>query len=589
VKCPHEPFPDTIVPLARPVVGHSHGIRYRATHGTNDPVSYPKPIYHIEALDGTGCTYTFADEFTAVVDLSTLTPEDTTMSRTDTSASDLTKRVVTKVIDFQIERNGTKIVLPESASLKECRDFIDRTMEHEEQVVDVHEELDCFALEGALALRKAVERIFGVALTEASTVEGMFGPMKDNAKELTIATGPDKFETAPWGQYPLLIPDRPKGKGDSRTNPYAVDWIQTEYKVKGRQIVFGFIITGKVRRKYLPLVKRIVDLTRKIVEDESIYRGQAFRIKFRDEDGDMLGIPEITFLDTKRTDPKRIILRRDLEEVLYTNIWTTILHQDACKAAGIPFKRGVLLAGMYGTGKTLIAEATAKYAVDNGVTYGYLTDVRELADMIRFMKPFGKGVVFSEDVDRVFAEGDRTVFTDRILNTLDGVDSKHQEIMVVLTTNYIENIDPAMLRPGRLDVVLTVEPPDAEAAERLIRMYAGTLLGARVQLTAASQILAGNIPAVIREAVERSKMAAIYRTGRAVGDGDLTEQDIVVSARTMKAQADLLTPKKPDTRSVYEKAADIHGKHVIKAAEVSKASVVELAAQPVNGTTIRAD
>lgn len=57
------------------------------------------------------------------------------------------------------------------------------------------------------------------------------------------------------------------------------------------------------------------------------------------------------------------------------------------------------------------------------------------------------------------------------INTLDGVDSKKHEIMVVLTTNDKRAIHPAFVRPGRIDAVIPILPPDNDATVRLVRSY----------------------------------------------------------------------------------------------------------------------
>ena len=67
---------------------------------------------------------------------------------------------------------------------------------------------------------------------------------------------------------------------------------------------------------------------------------------------------------------------------------------------------------------------------------------------------------------------------DEILNVIDGIESKGTEIITVLTTNNLGNITSAMLRPGRLDAIVSVRAPDAKAAQQLVRLYAGTLLAA---------------------------------------------------------------------------------------------------------------
>jgi transitional endoplasmic reticulum ATPase len=110
--------------------------------------------------------------------------------------------------------------------------------------------------------------------------------------------------------------------------------------------------------------------------------------------------------------------------------------------------------------------------------------------------------------------------------------------MVVLTTNHLDVINPAMLRPGRLDAVIEVTAPDQAAVERLIRVYAREMLTEDVDVSHVAQQLAGQIPAVVREVVERSKLYWLTRTG---GKGPLAleEEDLSYAASTVLTQRKL--------------------------------------------------
>lgn len=152
--------------------------------------------------------------------------------------------------------------------------------------------------------------------------------------------------------------------------------------------------------------------------------------------------------------------------------------------------------------------------------------------------------------------GARSVSVDHILNVIDGVESKSAELVIVLTTNDIDNITPALLRPGRLDAVIYIDAPDAEAAERLARQYSRGLIPADEDISEAAKHLAGRIPAVIRETVERAKLVAIGLTP----EGEklhITNAALLHAALRMDFQLQKLDPKAPDLRSESEKAASI--------------------------------
>src|SRR5690606_8906731 len=98
---------------------------------------------------------------------------------------------------------------------------------------------------------------------------------------------------------------------------------------------------------------------------------------------------------------------------------------------------------------------------------------------------------------------------------------------------------------------ISMELPDAECTEKLIRMYGGDLIIMDVDLTQARDALAGRIPAVIREAVERAKLSAIARTG---GKPEvLTDEDLLVAADTMNTHLELLYAEEKGDDSIEKR------------------------------------
>src|SRR5690606_34759444 len=128
-----------------------------------------------------------------------------------------------------------------------------------------------------------------------------------------------------------------------------------------------------------------------------------------------------------------------------TNLLAPLLYTEACRRHKIPLKRGVLLEGPYGTGKTQTAYACALLATQNNWTFIYLDRVAALDEALVFARQYAPAVVFAEDIDRV-TQGERSVEIDDVLNNLDGIDSKNTDIITILTSNHANNINKAMLR-----------------------------------------------------------------------------------------------------------------------------------------------
>lgn len=430
----------------------------------------------------------------------------------------LKKAVTVAVAD--IVRHGEKLILPEKMKIPEAIDLLERRLKFEQEEVAVQETFLAFPLDGAFAMDKILTKKFG--WTPAEATFSFFG--KNPPQMISVDVGPDETVQVPWGKFSL---------------PGVDGYIQSSAAQKDGRTCFH--LTGVVKRMHEDTVREFFAEIRAFLKTNSIYRGKAIKIRFRDDDGDVLEMPEPKFLETKHIKPENLIYAKDVQNSIETNLFTPIQRVHDLIANGIDVKRGVLLGGHYGCGKTLAAHVASKLAVDNGLTFIYVARADELADAINFAKLYGDpaAVIFCEDIDRALA-GQRSVKIDDILNILDGVDSKQLRLITVLTTNHLENINAAMLRPGRLDAIIEVTPPDAEAAERLLRFYGGDAIRPDEDLSAAAKRLAGTIPATIAEVVKRAKLAQLSLQEPGSKVENLTAEALDRAAFTMKTQNELL-------------------------------------------------
>jgi transitional endoplasmic reticulum ATPase len=97
-----------------------------------------------------------------------------------------------------------------------------------------------------------------------------------------------------------------------------------------------------------------------------------------------------------------------------------------------------------------------------------------------------------------------------------------------------------MIRPGRLDAVIEIAPPDAEAVARLIRFYGSGAIDPSTDLTKVGEDLAGQIPAILAEVVKRAKLSELKRLP--IGDmvRNISEVALMEAAKTMSRQLALL-------------------------------------------------
>jgi transitional endoplasmic reticulum ATPase len=125
---------------------------------------------------------------------------------------------------------------------------------------------------------------------------------------------------------------------------------------------------------------------------------------------------------------------------------------------------------------------------------------------------------------------------NEILNTLDGIDTKSNPIITILTTNHIDNINPAFLRAGRIDSLIQMSPLDEETAAQFITNFGKNSEGESVLVkdadySEAAKSLSGIVPAFASEVMNKAKMNALYRGGE---DEQINSGDIVAAAKSFK-------------------------------------------------------
>jgi len=438
------------------------------------------------------------------------------------------------VVVSDVERTGDKLIIPQRMTLAGAVKLIESRMEYEQQVCTLQEVFEVLPLDGAFAFQRAIERIYG--WTPAAPTPGFFG---DNPpRMMNVQIGPDQWAKVGWGRFTL---------------PNVTGHIDTGATVQNGMACF--VLSAEVKRMDEESVLQLFAVVRAEIEAASIYRGKAIRIRFTDSDGDVQTMPQVTFIDTSGVRESDLIFSADVEQAVRTNLFTPITRAADCLANGIPVKRGILLGGTFGTGKTLAATVASMLAVKHGITFLYVERAAELASAIAFAKRYQSPAcaIFCEDIDRAVT-GERTVEMDDILNTIDGIDSKDANLIVVLTTNNLDGIHPAMLRPGRLDAVIEVTAPDAHAVQRLLYAYGKGAIDPRANLTEVGNVLAGCIPAVVAEVVKRAKLAQLSLQAEGTKVVNLSPDALLQAALTMSRQMAIL---KAAERPVAEKRPDL--------------------------------
>ena len=158
-------------------------------------------------------------------------------------------------------------------------------------------------------------------------------------------------------------------------------------------------------------------------------------------------------------------------------------HPEIYDDIGIKPPKGVILYGPPGTGKTLLAKAVAAETAatflrvtGSELIQKYLGDgPRLVREMFRVASENAPSIIFIDEIDAVGTKrydstsgGEREIQRTmlELLNQLDGFDDLG-EVKVILATNKIESLDPALLRPGRIDRKIEFPQPDVNTKRRI--------------------------------------------------------------------------------------------------------------------------
>ncbi len=431
--------------------------------------------------------------------------------------------------DILVEFGGNRMVIPEGMDYDAAMLTLQKKKEQDETSVAVSEEVRAFPMDGAVAFAKVLKSRYGWTNLIPQDM-GFFG--RRPPKLIGVTVGHEQTIQVPWG---------------SCTVPKIEGVLETSWTMDSIGIPI-FRIAGEVKRKDEKHVAEIAAEVRETVRNESIYRGKAIKMSFRDGDGDRISdfgpsfCPQFINLDGIKA--SEIIYSDLTSTMLQVNLFNVVEHTAACRANGIPLKRGILLQGPFGTGKTLTADLLALKCVEHGWTFLYLEDVRDLDLALGFAEMYAPCVLFAEDVDKAVS-GERTEEVNRLFNTMDGFESKNRDVMVVLTTNKPNTIHPGFLRPGRIDTVVHVTPPDENAVVRLVRLYGkdqqgNNLLEANDKDIAESlKSVLGINAAFVREIVERAKLAALSHSRDSLR---IHASDLKDAAETMLPHIRMLYP-----------------------------------------------
>ncbi|MDX6454087.1 MAG: hypothetical protein QOD48_194 [Gaiellaceae bacterium] len=296
----------------------------------------------------------------------------------------------------------------------------------------------------------------------------------------------------------------------------------------------------------------VVAELRRLMRERNVYRGKVVRFEANDQLGGVTAVIQ----SLPRVAREQVVLDPSTLERIERHTFVFSEHREALLAAGRHLRRGLLLHGPPGTGKThtlsyLIGAAQGWTAIlVSGWGFGMLESAVGLA---RELQP---AIVVLEDVDLV-AE-DRGVHQHRgqgpllfdLLNEMDGLEND-ADIVFALTTNRLDVLERALVeRPGRIDLAVEIPLPDADGRRRLIELYAQGLDFRVVDLTSTIADTAGMSAAFIKELLRRSLLlAAVAGVAPTVADAQLRDalSELRDTRTSVSAAAAAAHERKPPT------------------------------------------
>lgn len=236
-----------------------------------------------------------------------------------------------------------------------------------------------------------------------------------------------------------------------------------------------------------------------------------------------------------------------------------LINPELFDRVGIKAPKGVLLYGPPGTGKTLLARAVAhnidaKFlkVVSSAIVDKYIGEsARVIREMFGYARENQPCVIFMDEIDAIggrrFSEGtsaDREIQRTlmELLNQMDGFDTLHR-VKIIMATNRPDVLDPALLRPGRLDRKIEIPLPNEQGRLEVLKIHAqGIAKRGDIDYEAVTKLSDGFNAADLRNVCTEAGMFAIRAS-----------RNWVIHEDFMKAVRKIADMKKLEGKLNYDK------------------------------------
>ena len=409
-------------------------------------------------------------------------------------AADLVVESV-KAADATIRKSGdraTGITIPRSMSYGAAARALEAQAEAERQLVDfTHVVTNKHGYEAAIAMKRVLSRDYGIDF--ASPTPGFFGDTPP--REVRVPITPTTFDTVVIGEF--------------RTPEFTVTTRLKADSAQHARLQINIAIANKDKAKAELFAQRVD-------AEPPAWAGQIISY---DPHADASSIPSLIEPQFTIND---IALNHDEAAGLQLFL-DQIENHETLATMGIPFKRGVLLYGPYGTGKTLAGACAMSACAQSGITVIQVRNWSRVLPAVQQARDYGPCMVFVEDIDLMPSRA--------LTNLLDDATLKTCPISLVVTTNFPEKLDPALTRKGRLDICIGFKLPDADTRPHILAINNVPFWNEAI-----ANATDGMSGADLAEMCKRARITALSASR------DLTADDVLGAAATMVRPPEYVAP-----------------------------------------------
>jgi ATPase family associated with various cellular activities (AAA) len=284
--------------------------------------------------------------------------------------------------------------------------------------------------------------------------------------------------------------------------------------------------------------KALFDKLEAAVREARAYRGKVLSLESdpRSYRGQVGGIMVHQLRSVER---EELILAEETLHLLDRNVFGFHAQREVLRRLGLPLKKGLLLHGPPGTGKTHTLHYLASHLPQHTTLLMTAEEIEHLDEYMALARQLQPSMIVMEDADLIATHRGESgpgvqVMLNKLLNEMDGL-REDAEILFVLTTNRPEVLEPALAtRPGRIDQAIAFPLPNAALRKRLVALYSRGLSLSEPLMDEIARRTDRVSAAFIKELMRRVAQASAERGDGAAGtaeDVELALNEMTVGGR----------------------------------------------------------